>query len=386
MRKLILFRIALTLSLITACLIGCGEDEEPEKPAGSGISHVYPESGASDVSTTTSVLIIFKNDILTPSMANLSFTPGVSGTVSYDPDTLTLVFKPSSPLSGNTQYTMNIDGIIDVSGNPTSAVTSKFTTSGPDTKRPEITFSYPADGQKDIGHAPDIFIKFNEPIFRSKMESRISLQPTIEPSLDEWHFEWGLGSEVELTIYPPAGADPLDINKEYSLIIPKSGFEDLSGNTPSSDQILTFHTLKYPVERIGNLVFGNAMVVEAWLYRVGKVGRKWAIFFGGQRPAGGPSVSNPSGTITASADGQIDEGSVDYWEAEGRAHTITVTKGDGNRLSFTNTADQADDYYRIMFTTSSRYLTFQLSGVSKEWIHIGNDQVNPSRTPFIMED
>ena len=110
MRKLTFLCIAVVLSMTITWLVGCGEDEESEEPSGSGVSYLYPGNGASDVPTTTSILVIYTEDILTPSMANLSFTPGVSGAVSYDPDSLTLIFKPSAPLSGNTEYTMNIDG------------------------------------------------------------------------------------------------------------------------------------------------------------------------------------------------------------------------------------------------------------------------------------
>lgn len=386
MKKLISFSITLLLTFTIIGLTGCGEDEEPEVSSGSGVVYVFPKNGMSDVPTTTSMQATFKKDVFAPSAANVIFTPGVGGAVSYDSDSYTMTFKPSSPLAGNIEYTMKIDGITDKSGDSVSPVTVNFTTSGPDKTRPEIIFSSPEDDQVDIGHDPDIVLKFSEPMDRPKLRSGISIQPTVEPDIEEWFFEWGIGDEEELTIFPSAGLEPLEVNKEYVLVIPNSSIVDLSGNSMLGSHTVTFKTLKYPVERVANEYFRLSMVEEAWLFRVGRFGNKWAVFYGGQRPKSGPSAANPAGTVTASADGHIVEESVDYWEAEGRAHTISVTKGDGNRLSFTSTADQVDDYYRVMFSSTSRYLTFQFSGVSKEWIHIGNDLTNPSRTPFIMEN
>jgi hypothetical protein len=387
MRKNELFYFAMIISVMVTWLIGCGGDEETEKKTvGSGISYMFPSNGASDIPTTTSVMVIFSDEVVPPSMANFAFTPGASGNVSYDPDNRTMIFKPSSPFVANSQYTMKIDGVTTMSGEALSSVTVDFTTSGPDTKRPELISSFPENGQEDIGHDTEIILKFSEPVHRSKLTSSVSLQPRIEPAIEGWFYEWSVMEQGVLTIFPPAGIEPLAVNKDYTLIIPKNSLVDLSGNSALSDSIIEFKTLRYPVERVQNLQFPKAMVEETWVYRVGKFGGKWAIFIGGQRVQGGPSVATASFNVTASADGEIHENSIDYWEAEGRTHTINVTKGNGNRLSFSATCDQVDDYYRLMFTASSRYLIFQFSGVSKDWIHIGRDLVNPSRTPFVMEN
>jgi hypothetical protein len=151
----------------------------------------------------------------------------------------------------------------------------------------------------------------------------------------------------------------------------------------SSDYVISFKTFRYPLEKIGNLQIPNAMLEPQWLFHVGKSGRKWLVIAGGQRPSRGPSNSTGSGTVTASADGRIAD-SYDFWEAEHRSPSVSVTKGNGNRITFQSSLDQADDFFRVMFSSSSRFLTFQL-GVSKEWIRVGLGHKNPSRTPFAME-
>ncbi len=58
----------------------------------------------------------------------------VAGTVAYDAATKTAVFTPSSPLAGNTKYTVSVSGAKDTAGNTMSGTTSwTFTTQKPAT-------------------------------------------------------------------------------------------------------------------------------------------------------------------------------------------------------------------------------------------------------------
>ena len=393
MRKVILFYLVLLLSLAIIGLIGCGEDsEEAEDKGGAGpsIFNMFPKNKSKDIPTTTAVLVTFNKDIATPSSANMAFTPGVSGNVSYDKDTLTMIFEPSSPLNNHTDYSITIDGVTDLEGNSMSPVTISFTTSLPDTKSPEVIFTFPEDEAKDVGHDATILIRFSEPIYRSKLRNGIAFSPKVDVPSDGWFIEWGLSEEEEVTISPPAGTDPFEVNEEYTLVLLRDSVVDVSGNPILADYKLDFHTLKYPVEKIGRLDFPNGLVAPHWMYAVGRWGNKWVVIWGGMQPRGAPSQNAPSGTITASADGQILDGVETFPSNANNVFTPTVTKGNGNRMTFSTVALNNNRSFRMIFSSTSTYVTFDLRSsagtLPAQYVHIGNNFENPSRTPFIMKN
>ena len=320
----------------------------------------------------------------------------MSGDVSHDPDTCTLVFKPSAALNNNTDYSMTVDGITDLEGNSMSLATINFTTSVPDKQRPEVTFTSPEDGQKDIIHDANILIRFSESIDRTKLRSVISFDPTVNMSLDEWRFEWGVGDHEEVTIHPPMGVEPFQPNKEYTMRLLKDGVADLSGNSMVTDYNLKFHTLKYPVEKIEDLSLSNPavepdVVVPAWFYIVGRTGgSKWVVIWGGKQPPGAPSQNTPNGTITASADGEIQGGVEGTCINRSHDFTPTVSKGEGNKLTYQTSNMNNTRRYQIIFSSTSSYLTFDLRSaagtIPKEYVHIGSNRVHPSDTPFILKN
>jgi len=400
MGRIFLFYIVLLLSLSIMGIMGCGEEtEEPDEEkdlSGPAVFSVIPKNGAKDVPTTAAILVTFDKDIMTPSNANLSFTPGVTGEVYYNPDTLTLTFKPSAPLSNNTDYSMTIDGIVDLESNPMSPVTISFTSSVPDKKRPEVTFTSPTDGQKDIIHDTDILIRFSEPMDRTKLRNTISFDPETAEPLDDFAFMWGTGDYEEMSIYPPMGTEPFEPNEEYTIRIPKDSVVDLSGNSIATDYTLSFHTLKYPVEKIDDLNLSNPkvapdLVVPQWFYIVGKYGgNKWVVIWGGKQPPGTPSQNTPNGTITASADGEILGGVEGTCINRSHNFTPTVSKGNGNKLTYQTTNMNNTRRYQIIFSSTSSYLTFDLRSaagtIPKQYVHIGSERVHPSNTPFILSN
>jgi len=91
---------------------------------GPTVVSVSPVSGATAVSTSTVVSVIF-NEALDPStLTDSTFTlsstsSAVTGTATYSVSTKTAYFTPSSPLDYNTTYTaLLINGITDLAGNP----------------------------------------------------------------------------------------------------------------------------------------------------------------------------------------------------------------------------------------------------------------------------
>jgi hypothetical protein len=387
MRKMVSFCIALMLSFTLIGLIGCGEDSEgePEKSArGPSISTMVPENGAKDVPTTASVLIAFDKAVVTPSAASLVFTPAVTGDVSYDAVTSTLVFKPSTELSKYTDYSLKVHGVMDMEGNSMSPVTINFTTSIADTERPEVTSTFPEDGQKDVGHDTDIIIRFSEPLDRTKLRKGIAFAPRIDSDLDEWFFGWSTANDEEVTISPPAGIEPFEVNEEYTLVLLKSSVVDLSGNAMIADHQVTFRTLKYAVEKAANPAIASTMIDPSWMFTVGKRGGTWVVAWGGERPQGAPTGSSPGGTITASADGQISDDVETQATRKDQKVTYSVSKGNGNRLTFSSDDLDGKNSFRIIFGSSSSYLIFSLRPATAQYINIGTKSDHPSRSTFIL--
>lgn len=293
MRRAVLFFIL--FSFTVTGLIGCGgNSDEVTKKSGVEplILNSIPKNGANNVPTTAEIIVIFDKDISPPSIANLTFTPSVSGNVSYDSTTHTIVFKPSTALSKNTTYTMTVKGITDTGGNAMSPTTINFITSEPDTTPPEIISTSPENNQKDIGHDTKIVIKFSELIDRSKLLSGITFEPTANISSDKWVFEWAVGENEEVTILPPHDTKPFDVDTEYTMSLLKNSVVDLSGNSMKADYKFLFHTLRYPVEDIKNLNITNINMAPQWMYTVGKSGANWVIIWGGGTTTGRSAITN----------------------------------------------------------------------------------------------
>lgn len=389
----IIMSVMLLSFLTITGLIGCGEESKEtdrKEEAKLFISNTIPKNNAKDVPTTAMILVTFNKDVVTPTIANLTFNPGVKGSISYDPGTRILTFKPSTVLSNNTDYSMTISGIADLDGNIGPPATINFTTSVPDTTPPSITFTSPENNQRDIGHDTKIMIRFNEPVDRGRFWSGLSFDPMVKISSDKWLLEWATGVNDEVTISPPIGIEPFDLDEEYTILISKDNVVDLSGNPMTTDYKLQFRTLRYPVEKIGNPNFSSPAVEPQYIYNVGRWSGKWVVVWGGAQVAGAPSGTTPNGTITASADGQI----LDSVETQSsRAEEIfnpTVTSGNGNRLSFQTPSLDNQKKFRIIFSSTSSYITFDLrtsSGtVPPQYVHIGGNLEHPSQTPFTLKN
>ena len=250
-----------------------------------------------------------------------------------------------------------------------------------DNKNPEIVYTFPKDGQGDIAHDEKITVRFSEPVNQDKFWSSISFVPGFD--MTEWTPSW---TANEVKICPPIATKPFELNSEYILTIPAGGVVDLFGNSMVASSTITFNTLRYPVEAVPGGTNLPGKISPVWLFTVGKTGGYWTVVWGGTRDPNGPVWSTPSGTIKASDDGHIDEGSVKTVTSEaGYPVTTSVSKGDGNSLTF-STATQLE--YSLKFATTSSYLTFDLRSpgtVAKEFVFIGAAFSHPSRTPFILE-
>jgi hypothetical protein len=389
MKRIATFIITLSFLLLVMGLIGCGGDSEKVTEAPS-VVYFFPSNGSTLVSTTASIMLVFDKDIAPPSAGNLIFTPGVSGSASYNSEAKAITYKPDSVLAANTPYTLKVQGIKSLTGASIAPVSISFTTSTSDTVTPKIEFTNPWDGQKDTGPNDSITVRFTEPINRVKFMNGIRFAPSVDLKAKDgvWRFLWSVNDEKEVAITPPPGNAALELNTEYTLILPRECVEDMSGNKMVTDYMLTFRTLKYAPEPITSAELNTpgftSLKEPPFLFTIGKYSpNSWIIVFTGKSPPPGGSGS-ASGTITASGDGEIQEG-VEWWvshAAAGYSVTTNVSSGKGNTLNFSKVG--GEDYYATLkFSCTSSYVTFSL-GTSPPYIYIGVKGARPSQTPFVL--
>ena len=389
MRKLVSFCIAVMLSVIVIGLVACGGDsDEDAEGAGTGpsVSYLVPRNKADRVPTTTAFQITFNEDVVTPSAANLSFSPGVSGTVSYDAFSRTMTFRPSSALSQSADYSMTVSGVANTEGETMSPLTISFRTSSADTTPPKITATFPEDKQEDLGHDTEIRLRFSEPVDRPKLRAGISFTPGVVVARDDWNFEWGTAGDEEVTITAPRAIDPFEVDEDYAVGVSASSVVDLSGNPMTSNYSLRFKTLQYPVEQGISPNIASSDPVAAWIFVVGRRGGTWVVKWGGSQPQGAAAGGNPSGTITASADGRISDNVDGFATRRDEKVTYSVSSGNGNRLTFSSShpIGNVENAFGVRFSSTSSYLIFSLSPGTTEYINIGTKREHPSKSRFVL--
>jgi hypothetical protein len=392
MKWLATFTMASMFLFLIVGLIGCGGGGDSENVTQApSVEYSFPKSGSTLISTTTSIMLILDKDIAPPSAGNFIFTPGVSGSVSYNSEAKAVTYKPDSALAANTPYTLKVQGIKSLTGASVAPVNISFSTSTSDISTPKVEFTNPEDKQKEIGPNDSITVRFTEPINRAKFMNGVRIAPGVDLKAKDnvWRFIWSINDEKEVTIMPPPGNAAFELDTEYTLILSRDGVEDMSGNKIIADYMLTFRTIRYAPEPITSAELNTPGFVNfrdpPWMFNIGKYGpNNWIIVFTGKSiPPGGSGTA--SGTITASGDGEIQEGTVKWWvshDGAGYSVTTSLSSGKGNNLNFSKVG--GEDYYaKLMFACTSSYVTFSL-GTSSKYIYIGSKGVNPSRTPFVL--
>ncbi|MGH9119359.1 MAG: DUF4082 domain-containing protein [Acidimicrobiales bacterium] len=100
--------------------------------SGPSVVAQVPEPGTQNVAATSGLSVRF-NEAVQPGTISFelrdSANAPVSGSLTYDPSTMTATFQPNAALAGATSYTATVSGARDVHGNPMAAPVSwSFTT------------------------------------------------------------------------------------------------------------------------------------------------------------------------------------------------------------------------------------------------------------------
>jgi hypothetical protein len=205
-----------------------------------GVAAISPPDGAIAVGVNAGVTVRFDEAINPVSVDGTTVAlEGPAGTlvpctISFADNNATVDVTPHTPLLANTEYTVTVDGVEDVAGNPVSATTSEFTTGAvPDTRRPELARTAPLNGAQGVPTNVVISVEFDEPIDPGTVSSgSIRVFPSGQAELTGTVDAAPDGRTV--TFVPSA---PLAAGLSHAVQI--SGIADVSGN------VMSFRSLSF---------------------------------------------------------------------------------------------------------------------------------------------
>ncbi len=135
--------------------------------AGPAVQQVSPPSGFTGVPINAPVQILFNEAISPVSLTGVTLKQGTSvipTTVSlYDGDQ-GLQLLPQVPLATGTTYTINVTGVVDITGNAQTSFPSQSFTTGMGTGlvAPTVVSTVPANGQSNVADNTTVQVVFNE--------------------------------------------------------------------------------------------------------------------------------------------------------------------------------------------------------------------------------
>jgi len=133
------------------------------------VQQVSPPSGATSVPINAPVDVLFNEPISSALLAGVTLKQGstvvATTTSTYDGDQ-GVQLEPLVPLATGTTYTINVTGVVDITGNAQSPFSSvSFTTgTGFDLVQPTIVSTNPTSGQANVPDNTTCQVVFSEPM------------------------------------------------------------------------------------------------------------------------------------------------------------------------------------------------------------------------------
>ena len=133
------------------------------------VQQVGPPSASTGVPTNAPVEILFNEPISGASLAGVTLNQGgtvvPTTTLLYDGDQ-GIELLPLVPLAPGTVYTINVSGVVDITGNAQSSFgSSSFTTgTGTDLVTPTVVSTNPTNGQTNVANTTSIQVVFSKPM------------------------------------------------------------------------------------------------------------------------------------------------------------------------------------------------------------------------------
>ena len=210
------------------------------------VSATTPANGASNVSTSSSLTATFSEPLnpltvtATTFILKNSANVAVTGNITTNGVTVTFAVPPGSPLSFGTTYTATLTtGIKDLAGNALQTNFSWTFTTGaaPDTTRPTVSATTPANGAANTSPSSALMAVFSEPVdpltvTASTFTLRNSANVTVTGNITT--------NGATVTFALPPGS-PLSFGTTYTATL-TTGIKDLAGNALQTNFSWTFTT------------------------------------------------------------------------------------------------------------------------------------------------
>jgi hypothetical protein len=204
------------------------------------VIHVYPADGATDVRLNTFISATF-NKFINPTTVNDStfmVSGGVTGDVVYDRPSKSIIFYyPEEDLDPDTGYTVTVDGVEDLSGNPCFYSWSFTTGDKLDSTSPAVISKAPSGGAEGVLVDTVITAEFNEQVDPTTLNNN-TFRLTVGgvPVSGEITYD---ASTLTATFNPYFS---LDFNTIYAVRI--EGVTDMAGNMMKAPAAWSFRTEK----------------------------------------------------------------------------------------------------------------------------------------------
>ena len=169
------------------------------------------------------------------------FTPEATCNFTWSNNDMNVRIRPSTPLQGETNYTITIDGsATDVGGTAIGqSITRNFTTLPVDVEPPVVIANYPTDNNTNVPTIGTINIAFNKLMDTESLENAITLKETGTSTNKEVLLWFDIIDEKTVVTLQPA--EPLEPNNTYTLFITTDA-KNLSGYTMVSEYSFDFYT------------------------------------------------------------------------------------------------------------------------------------------------
>jgi hypothetical protein len=215
------------------------------------VTSVSPTSGATGVSTGTSITATFSEAMNSSTISSSTFelrnssSTLVPATVSYNATSRTVTLTPSSPVTASATYTATvkggISGVKDSAGNALAAnFTWSFTTAAVDTTPPTVTSVSPTSGATGVSTGTSVTATFSEAMNSSTISSSTFELRNSSSTLVSGTVSYNATSRT-VTLTP---SSPLTASATYTATVKggTTGVKDSAGNALAANFTWSFTT------------------------------------------------------------------------------------------------------------------------------------------------
>lgn len=202
------------------------------------LSSTQPVNGATAVTVSSTVTLVFSEAMATASVQLTSVPSASWGTPGWSTDGRTATFTPPVPLEGETTFSLTVGGT-DLAGNALAGITTfLFTTAKapppPDITPPTVVATTPDDGATAVATSLSPTLFFSEPMKRAELLAAMTVSPSagIVLTTDDPLAP----TQVTLT-----HAAPLPASTLFTVTV-GTGAVDLAGNALATAKSFSFTT------------------------------------------------------------------------------------------------------------------------------------------------